>query len=202
MILNTVEYLAMNNPVRAAFQRQYEARRLLRMGGAMRGCRALEIGCGNGVGTEIILDQFGAETVDAFDLDPRMVARAAKRLAARGDRVKLWVGNATRIDAESETYDAVFDFGIVHHIPEWRSALVEVYRVLKPGGRFYVEEVLHAFIHNPVWRLVLDHPPEDRFDHKQFQTGLTEAGFALAGAERLGRSFGWYIADKEETGNG
>lgn len=202
MILNSVEYLAMNNPVRAAFQRQYEARKLLRMGGAMRGGRALEIGCGNGVGTEIILDQFGAETVDAFDLDPRMVARAAKRLAARGDRVKLWVGNATRIDAEDATYDAVFDFGIVHHIPEWRSALAEVYRVLKPGGRFYGEEVLHAFIQNPVWKLLLDHPLEDRFDHEQFQTGLTEAGFTMTGAERLGRSFGWYVADKEDTRNG
>lgn len=201
MILNTVEYVAMNNPVRAAFQRRYEARKLLRMGGAMHGGRALEIGCGRGVGVEIILGQFGAEYVDAFDLDPRMVAVAAKRIERRGARVRLWVGNATRIDAEDGTYDAVFDFGIIHHIPEWRNALAEVYRVLKPGGRFYAEEVLSAFIHNAIWKRVLDHPVENRFDYEQFKTGLTVAGFALAAAERIGRSFAWYVADKPETGN-
>ena len=46
------------------------------------------------------------------------------------------------IHAADDTYDAVFDFGIIHHIPRWREALDEVARVLKPGGRFFFEEVL------------------------------------------------------------
>lgn len=73
MLLNRFEYLFMNNPVRAAVQRHVEARRLLRMGGPVQGGRALEIGCGRGVGVGIVLDQFGAGSVDAFDLDRRMV---------------------------------------------------------------------------------------------------------------------------------
>ena len=68
MLLNRIEYALMNNPVRAAVQRHLEAKRFLEMGGAMCGGAALEIGCGRGVGVEIILDLFGAERVDAFEL--------------------------------------------------------------------------------------------------------------------------------------
>jgi len=39
MKLNRIEYAMMNNPVRACLQRNFEARRLLRMGGAMNGVR-------------------------------------------------------------------------------------------------------------------------------------------------------------------
>ena len=72
MLLNRIEFALMNNPVRAASQRFFEASRLVRMGGRMNGGRALEIGCGRGVGAEIVLDLFGAAGVDAFDMDPRM----------------------------------------------------------------------------------------------------------------------------------
>jgi hypothetical protein len=37
MLLNRVEYALMNNPIRGAIQRHFEARRLLRMGGPMSG---------------------------------------------------------------------------------------------------------------------------------------------------------------------
>ena len=71
------EFLMMNNPVRAAIQRLVEARRLLKMGGPVPGSgKALEIGCGRGVGAKLILDMFAASNVDGVDLDPRMIARA------------------------------------------------------------------------------------------------------------------------------
>lgn len=196
MLLNAVEKAMMNNPVRAAIQRGFEAPRLLSMGGKLSGGRALEIGCGRGVGTQLILDRFGAERVDAFDLDPQMVALARARLAKYGERVKLWAGDAEHIDAPDATYDAVFDFGIVHHIPNWRAALSEVRRVLAPGGRFYAEEVMRAFIHHPVWRRLLEHPMEDRFDHRQFQDGLRDAGFAVVAERAMGSWFGWYVAER------
>lgn len=142
MLLNRVEKALMNNPLRAALQRHYEAPLLERLGGRLPGKRALEIGCGRGIGTEIILRRFAAAEVHAFDLDPDMVERARRRLAhAAPGRVKLWAGDATRIAAPDAAYDAVFDFGIIHHVPDWRAAVSEVRRVLKPGGRFFFEEV-------------------------------------------------------------
>jgi len=172
VLLNRAEYGLMNNPLRAAIQRHFEAPRLLRMGGPMGGGAALEIGCGRGVGIELIYEVFGADSVDAFDLDPSMVELARERLAARGLRARLWVGDVTAISSADERYDAVFDFGIIHHIPRWRGALAEVRRVLKPGGRFYAEEVLSDFIHNPLVRRLLDHPLEDRFDAATFSSAL------------------------------
>jgi len=196
MQLNRLETLAMNNPLRAAIQRHFEAPRLLAMGGAMRGGVALEVGCGRGVGAEIILDRFGAERVDAFDLDPRMVERARRRLAARGGAVRISVGDATQIDAPDAHYDAVFDFGIIHHVPTWRAALAEIYRVLKPGGRFYAEEVLSHLIDRPPWNRLLAHPESDRFDHDAFRDALVAQGFQVIETRGLGRSFAFFVADR------
>ena len=196
MLLNRVEYLLMNNPVRAAIQRHFEAQRLLHMGGPMRGGRALEVGCGRGVGTELILDVFGADSVDAFDLDPRMLALAQRRLAARGSRVRLWVGDASAISVPAATYDAVFDFGIIHHIPEWRGALAEVHRVLKPGGLFYAEEVLRRFIVHPLTRRLLEHPHGDRFDSAGFAQALGASGLEPFATRELWGSIAWFAARK------
>ena len=105
-----------------------------------------------------MFDIFGAESVDAFDLDPRMIELASRRLRARGESVCLWTADITAIPAANNHYDAVFDFGVIHHVPNWPDVLREVYRVLKPGGRFYAEEVLEKLICRPLCRFLLDHP--------------------------------------------
>jgi len=196
MLLNRVEFALMNNPVRVAIQRHFEAERLFAMGGAVTGARALEVGCGRGVGVELMLDRFGAARVDGFDLDPKMIGLARDRLARRGDRVRLWVGDATRIAAPDASYDAVFDFGIVHHVPDWRVALGEIHRVLKPGGRFFAEEVFERFLSHPFWRRLLEHPGADRFDMARFHAGLEAAGFTVRATRSLGTGFGWFVADR------
>jgi ubiquinone/menaquinone biosynthesis C-methylase UbiE len=197
MLLNRVEKALMNNPVRAAIQRRFEVPRLLDMGGRMPGGVALEIGCGRGVGTELILELCGAERVDAFDLDPHMVELARRRVARFGSRARIDVGDAARIDAGDATYDAVFDFGIIHHIPNWRDAVAEVHRVLKPGGRFYAEEVLAKFIHHPVWSRLLEHPKEDRFDQQAFGAALKAHGFEVIDTRQLWGHYAWFVADKQ-----
>jgi ubiquinone/menaquinone biosynthesis C-methylase UbiE len=200
MLLNRIEYALMNNPVRAAIQRYFEARRLLRMAGPMGGGRALELGCGRGVGTELILGLFGADSVDAFDLDPRMVDLARRRLAPRGSRVRLWVGDASAISAPGASYDAVFDFGIIHHVPDWRRTLAEVHRVLKPGGQFYAEEVLRRFIVHPITRRLLEHPLNDRFDSAGFALELKRSGLEPFAIKELWGSFAWFTARKLAAG--
>ena len=194
MLLNRIETALMNNPVRAALQRRFEARRLLAMGGPLAGCRALEIGCGRGVGIELVLDVFGAGSVDAFDLDPKMVERARARHADWGAQVKIWQGDASRIDAPDAAYDAVFDFGIIHHVPDWRPVLGEVHRVLRPGGRLYAEEVLEPFIR--LTRRVLEHPQHDRFDAATFREAIEKTGFEGVAMQEMGSWFAWYTARK------
>lgn len=196
MLLNRLEYLMMNTPLRAAVQRYFEAPRLLRTGGPASGARVLELGCGRGVGAELALTLFGAASVDGFDLDPRMVALARKRLAKRTGRARVWVGDATAIAAPDASYDAVIDFGIIHHVPRWRLVLAEIRRVLKPGGRLYAEEVLRSAVTHPIVARFLAHPQEDRFDHAQFLSALAETGLNPIASERLGRGLAWFVADK------
>lgn len=75
----------MNNPTRAALQRHVEVRCLKQLGGVLRGGKVPEIGCGRGIGTRLILDEFGAEHVDAFDLDPEMVELRAPTSSSRSE---------------------------------------------------------------------------------------------------------------------
>lgn len=139
----------MNNGLRSLGQR-YDASWLERLGGRVDGGRALEVGCGRGIGVQIILERFGAASVVAIDLDPKMVERARRRLAAYDStRVQLYVGDVTAIQAGDATFDAVFDFGAIHLELGWRKGISEVRRVLKPNGRFYFEWVTGRFLRFP-----------------------------------------------------
>jgi ubiquinone/menaquinone biosynthesis C-methylase UbiE len=139
----------MNNVLRSLGQ-QYDASWLERLGGRVEGGRVLEVGCGRGVGVQIILERFGAASVEAMDLDPKMVECARRRLSAYDStRVQLSVGDLTSIQAPDATFDAVFDFGAVHLEPDWRKGIAEVRRVLKPGGKFFFEWVTGSFLRLP-----------------------------------------------------
>jgi ubiquinone/menaquinone biosynthesis C-methylase UbiE len=178
--LNRVEKALMNNPVRATLQRTYEAGVLERLGGRVEGLRVLEIGCGCGVGTQLLLERFGAAHVLAVDLDPDMLTRAVRRLKRYVPaRVTLAVADAARLPAGDESVDAVFDFGIVHHVPRWRDALAEVRRVLRPGGRFFFEEVTRQALDRWSYRTFLDHPRTDRFSPTDFVDALAQLGMEL-----------------------
>lgn len=181
MKLNALEKAAMNNPLRAFVQRHYEVPQLLRLGGRCPGAAALEVGCGRGVGVQLILDQFGARHVDAFDLDPEMIAIANRRLRPRHlNAIKLFVGDVTRIEAKDESYDVVFDFGIIHHVSDWRRAVAEINRVLRSGGRFYFEEVTRKALSRWSTRQLTRHPPEDRFSGDEFMALLAREGIRVA----------------------
>ena len=195
-LLNSLERLAVNNPLRALVQRRVEAQWFLAQGGVLPGATVLELGCGRGIGAQILLDTFGARRVEAFDLDPRMIAAAQQKLAPYEDRLRLFVGDATKIDAPDASYDAVFDFAILHHIPNWRDAIREVSRVLKPNGRFYASEVLRRFITHPVWRRAFHHPQQDRFDADTFAQALTESGFQVLASQHLYQQVGIFFAEK------
>lgn len=195
--MNRIEHLLMNNPVRAAIQRRYAAPLLARLAGEplARRNRAFEIGCGNGLGLEIIKDQFGFAEVEGSDLDPIMVKKAERR-CQKVAGLHVREGSAQGILAEDARYDAVFGFGIIHHIPAWREAISEVKRVLRPGGLFYSEESFAPFIEHPIWRRLLDHPPE-RFHAEHYIEALKSEGFTLRGVHlSRGEGLGWLVAEK------
>jgi ubiquinone/menaquinone biosynthesis C-methylase UbiE len=193
MKLNRVEKWLINSRLRATAQRRYEAPLLERLGGRLEGGRVLEVGCGQGVGTEIIFERFGAREICAFDLDPEMVKKARRRLSRYlPDRLELYVGDATAIKAEDESFDAVFDFMIIHHVPDWQRAVAEIARVLRPEGRFFFAEVTRQALERWSYRMLFDHPPDNRFSREDFVVEVRRHGIAMNGKVEE-RFFGDFI---------
>jgi ubiquinone/menaquinone biosynthesis C-methylase UbiE len=102
---------------------------LERLGGRVGGLRVLEVGCGCGFGTE--LPDHLILTLDYGD---------------------------TAIAEDDESFDAVFEFAIIHHVPNWQASISEICRVLKRGGRFFFEEVTNRAINRWSYRMFFDHP--------------------------------------------
>lgn len=197
MKLNAIEKFLMNNPIRSFVQRKKEAAIFEELGGKAVGQKVLEIGCGRGVGTEIIFDRFGAAEVHAFDVDPEMVELAGKRLAKYSTgKLRLFVGDAEMIDAPENSYEAVFDFGIIHHIPLWQNTVKEVARVLKPGGKFYFEEVTQKGLDRWLYRTFLKHPTDNRFSGEEFVAELEKNGI------EVGKNFTYWLFDDLVIGVG
>jgi ubiquinone/menaquinone biosynthesis C-methylase UbiE len=178
MKLNSLEFAMVNNSLRAALQRQFETPRLIGSRGSLVGKRVLEIGCGRGVGIEILLS-LGAEHVTGFDLDPKMIALARQRLAKYEDSIRVFVGDAEVIDAPDDSFDAVVDYGVIHHIPQWQKALKEIARVLKPGGTFYFEDLLRGLISTWPAPLFFDHPQATQFYGAEFRSELETNGLRV-----------------------
>jgi SAM-dependent methyltransferase len=92
----------------------------------------LEIGYGAGallLALAPIVDQMHGIDLDA---DPASVEAT---LRSRGHAAKLQRGDARALPYEDHSFDLVVSFSVFEHIVEYRQALREVARVLRPGGR-------------------------------------------------------------------
>ena len=190
MLMNSIEYWGVNNPLRAFVQRHYEAPRLRRLS-ASKADSVLEIGCGQGVGAKIIYDLFSPRKYVGIDLDPRMIRRA-KRIAGALRSATFVEGDVASIDFPSASFDLVIDFGIVHHVPDWRDAVAEIHRVLRIDGEFLFEdlslETWERGIGKPL-RKITDHPYEQMFRKQEFADELTSRGFVVETHENSPLSF-------------
>jgi ubiquinone/menaquinone biosynthesis C-methylase UbiE len=179
MKLNWAERWVVNNPLRVVQQRM-ELRKLRTMQFLKPGFTALEIGCGRGAGAGQILDIFQPSRVYATDLDIEMVEKAKAYLPPEKHKtIFLVTADGYQLPVKTASVDAVFDFGVLHHIPDWRSALAEIERVLKPGGTFFLEELYPTLYQNFLTKHVLLHPTENRFSSREFKEALTGVGLPL-----------------------
>lgn len=179
--MNRAEKALLNNPARRALQKHYEAPLLRRLGADVCGARVLEVGCGEGAGAQTLLRGFGAAHVTAVDLDPAQVRRARRRLYGE-QRATVQQGDITSLPMSAASVDAVADFGIIHHVPDWRAAVAEVARVLTPGGQFVFEEVTSHALDRASYRMLFEHPREDRFTGHEFVEELERQGLVVGGS--------------------
>jgi arsenite methyltransferase len=125
--------------------------------------RVLDAGCGLGlalVGCAKNLTTGKAVGVDlwaAKDLSNNHPEATRANAVAEGvaDRVEVETGDITRLPFADASFDAVISMTVIHNIPsrEGRDqALRELVRVLKPGGRLAIFDLLHASRYTEVLR--------------------------------------------------
>jgi ubiquinone/menaquinone biosynthesis C-methylase UbiE len=177
--VNWPERIWVNSPVRRYIQ-QREARFFKQTHNLPAASTCLEIGCGCGVGARIICATFAPARIDALDIDPEMLALARRKQTAWGlQQLQLMAGDAQNLPYGNESFDAVFNYGIVHHLEDWQQGIREVSRVLKAGGCFYFEEIYPPLYANILFKHILQHPRENRFYGREFRSFLDQCDLRL-----------------------
>lgn len=93
--------------------------------------RVLVVGCGSGVEAAVLGQTLGANVV-GIDLDDRSFDATAAVY------VDLRRGDATRLEFEDRSFDLVFSYHALEHIPDYGAALTEMARILAPGGAYCI----------------------------------------------------------------
>lgn len=189
MLMNWPERAFIYSPVRVLIQLRHVAK-WIRIAGRQTHSRGLEIGCGLGRGARIATTRLGVRKIFAFDLEHALVRKGAFS-ASRGldSRIAFLTADGQDIPFRDARFDAVINFGIIHHVLDWRRCLSEIERVLKPGGFFYFEEIFPPLYANFLMKRLVRHPEEGRFDREDFLEALAEKGLRTLSGDKTTSRF-------------
>lgn len=113
--------------------------------------RLIEVGCGVGAQTEILLERFPSLRITGIDISPAQIEVAKQRLGTNpnADRVTFEAGDAKSLPYPDNSFDAAFLCFFLEHVSEPVEVLQEVHRVLRPSGKIICSEVQNAtfFLH-------------------------------------------------------
>jgi ubiquinone/menaquinone biosynthesis C-methylase UbiE len=103
--------------------------------GLSKGCRVLDVGCGNGASAEVLSRELECQVV-GLDLSPKMIENGRRRI--NDPRIRLEVGDAVNPQAiltETErNFDAALYNASIFIIPDAAKSLKAVAACLKPGA--------------------------------------------------------------------
>ena len=106
----------------------------------------LDIGCGAGNFSLKMRERLPALSVTLVDLSAPMLERAVTRVTASGaPSVNALQGDIREIELGEGAFDVVVAAAVLHHLredAEWESVFAKVYRSLRPGGSFWIADLV------------------------------------------------------------
>ena len=115
------------------------------------GKRMLDIGCGSGGITLFLAREYRPESIVGFDVEQPVVDLATKRAAEQGlDDIASFVRGAPGpLPFAEQSFDIVFSKDALIHVADKEALFADIFRVLKPGGRFAASDWLTSHDGDP-----------------------------------------------------
>lgn len=160
--------------------------------------RVLDVGCGGGANIAAMLARCPEGAVDGLDYSAESVAASRrKNAAALGRRCTVLQGDVGAIPFADGSYDAVTAFETVYFWSDLPRAFAEIWRVLRPGGRF----LLVCELGDPAdttWTSRIDGMTV--YSGEELKARLEAAGFTGVKLERNKRAWLCLLAEKPVSG--
>lgn len=142
--------------------------------------RILDIGAGLAGAARLLADELGCR-VDCIELSPDYCAgaRLLNRLTGLEDRVVVHQGSALELPFPDTSFDAVWMQNVGMNIADKARLYAEVYRVLRPGGRFAFQEIAAGEAATSYFPLPWATDPTESFliSPEAMRSALDETGF-------------------------
>ena len=156
------------------------SRELLEVAGIRAGDRVLDVGAGLAGSARMLVAAIGCR-VDCIEMSADYCAGAEllNRLTGLEDRVKVHRGSALELPFAEDSFDAAWMQNVGMNIEDKRTLYAEIFRVLKPDGRFAFQEMAAGNAAASHYPLPWATDPADNFlvSSEEMRSLLGQAGF-------------------------